>query len=143
MSNSSNLNTLLRMVVLLCMLWSIECQAGSYSGYTDKKQQCIQVDWHYEPMQVMQVVVSVHCGDTAVGSPYLKVIKIYPNYPYTVSKASEKDRAGFMSNLYQTCKLMFSPPFRNDLNTFFYDDHYTEIRVEFRDEIVNLTRGEC
>ncbi|KAF4658060.1 hypothetical protein FOL47_008197 [Perkinsus chesapeaki] len=99
MPNFSNLNRLLSMVVLLCMLWSIECQTGSYSGYTDKKQQCIQVDWHYEPMQVMAVGLTIHCGDSLVGSPELEVIKLFPNYPYTVSKASEEDRAGFAYGL--------------------------------------------
>ncbi|KAF4658063.1 hypothetical protein FOL47_008200 [Perkinsus chesapeaki] len=143
MPNSSNLNRLLSMVVLLAVLWSIECQTGSYSGYTKKKQQCIQVNWIHKPKQVMAVGLTIHCGDSLVGSPELEVIKIHPNYPYTVSKVSKKDRADFMRMAYDICKLDYLRQYWNDMNTYYYDEGYTKIRVNFHDEVVNLTRGEC
>ncbi|KAF4658062.1 hypothetical protein FOL47_008199 [Perkinsus chesapeaki] len=149
MPNTSYFNRLLSMVALQCLLWSIECQTGSYSGYTDKEKQCIQSDWLDEPttiideQEVRKVVLLVSCKGRAAGSPYLEFVKPFPGYPYTLRKSSEGDHAEFMKRVYHTCNLVPSPSSHNDLRTFYASPDYTKFRVDFHDEVVYLTEGEC
>ncbi|KAF4650650.1 hypothetical protein FOL47_000999 [Perkinsus chesapeaki] len=131
-------------VVQLSMMWSTKCQTGTYMGYTNGKQQCIEVVFNYSSTRkLMQVELTVQCTGLRVCSPELDYDWLVPHYPFAVEPFSEKDLGDYREHVYDSCQLKSSSTIQNEFRTFFPNDDDSVIRVEFYSEIVSLKKGKC
>ncbi|KAF4649739.1 hypothetical protein FOL47_001770 [Perkinsus chesapeaki] len=125
------------------MMWSAKCQTGTYMGYTNGKQQCLQVRLNYNTSrELMEVELAVRCRGQLVGSPELDYIRTVRQTPYMLKANSQDNMDGYLNNVYHQCQLKRSPAPHTDFERLFTNGDYISM-VEFNGRMVSLKRGKC